>query len=54
MAAREGQASSVSLLLTLGAKITRNAEGADFLDVSIMSNNRDVCIAIVAHERYVM
>ena len=51
VAARKGQASAVTLLLSLGAKLTKNASQRHFVDEAIMNQQTDVCVAIVSDER---
>ncbi|XP_035826421.1 transient receptor potential cation channel subfamily A member 1 [Aplysia californica] len=52
VAAKNGQTSAVSLLLTMGAKLLKNHEGIAFYDYVIQNKHREVAVAVVNHDRW--
>nr|KAG5700757.1 hypothetical protein BaRGS_034960 [Batillaria attramentaria] len=52
VAAKHGQASAVTLLLTVGAAMERNKEEKTFFDHVIESKEADVALAVVKHDRW--
>ena len=52
LAAIEGHPNVVTLLLNMGAKITLNEDGLHALDLGIEQGKKDVCVAIIAHDRW--
>ena len=53
LAADEGHVSAVTMLMTSGAEFKMNHNGERFFDMAIRKEHKDVCVAIVSHERYV-
>ena len=51
LAADEGHVSAVAMLLTSGAEIAPNKTGERFFDLAIRREHKDVCVAIISHER---
>ena len=45
--------SAVTMLMTSGAEFNMNHNGERFFDMAIKKEHKDVCVAIVSHERYV-
>ena len=52
MAARAGRSSAVTMLLSMGAEIRRNAEELHLLDLALKHEHKDVCVAVISHDRY--
>ncbi len=52
VAADEGHVSAVTMLMTSGAEFKKNRAGERFLDLAIRKEHKDVCVAIISHERY--
>lgn len=52
MSALEGHAQVVSLLLTHGAHVALNREGATFFDILVQRHHKNALIAAVQHDRY--
>ncbi|XP_022093376.1 transient receptor potential cation channel subfamily A member 1-like [Acanthaster planci] len=52
LAAIEGKVNAVVFLLNHGAEIKRNKKNQTVMDVTIESQNKDVALAITAHERW--
>ena len=53
LAARDGHGNVVTMLLTLGAKIAKNTDGLFFLELAIQNEHKEVCVAVVSHDRCV-
>ena len=51
MAAQNGHSNAVTMLLTLGAKMTQNSAERYFLDLAIQNEHKEVCVAVVSHDR---
>nr|BAX76612.1 transient receptor potential cation channel subfamily A member 1 [Patiria pectinifera] len=52
LAAVEGKANAVVFLLDHGAEVKRNKNNQTVMDVTIEAHNKDVALAIIAHERW--
>ena len=42
------------MLMTSGAEFTKNLAEEKFFDLAIKREHKDVCVAIISHERQVM
>ena len=51
MASRAGHASTVELLMCLGAKFSKNSDDHTFFDIAIQEKHTEVGFAIVRHGR---
>ena len=54
LASIEGHVSSVTMLMTSGAEFTKNNSNDHFFDLAIKKEHKDVCVAIISHERQVI
>lgn len=50
-AAAAGHVECVDLLLSKSAEFLSNTEGDTFLDLAIVSKQKEVCLTVIAHER---
>ena len=51
LAAKDGHSNVISMLMTLGADVTHNKDDLTFLDLAIQNEHKDVCVAVVSHDR---
>ncbi len=51
IAATEGHVSALTLLMTVGAAFVKGKNDLTFIDNAIMHSQKDVCVAIVTHDR---
>jgi transient receptor potential cation channel subfamily A protein 1 len=51
LAAREGHAAAVTLLLGRGAQMTLNKSDASFLHEAVLNGRKDVAFAVIHNER---
>lgn len=54
LAASEGHVDCVDFLLSGSAQFQTNADGETFIDLAINKRQKDVCLAVISHQRFVL